>query len=315
MSVVLFKEDYLDNDVAYLAGMILMRGAFHIENDIRRLIIEFPYRSLELKTLPNSKFKGDRETAIRLSLDQARNRIQELLGVDVKIERPKHQVSLIAIFVKNSMSWRNLMVLFGNKRNYQEFSVPEQIYEAPEDIQKDFVRGIADSSSSPSPSDVSQNGIHRVVIEFPHKNWMLPIQVCGLLQKNLGVKVSHILWGHPNVRTPNEPASKKWTKEHRMRIIAKDFVPIGYNFEYKRNIFEEMVEWNEKHRLVGETRVCNPKIKKPRKKHPRHKEERSQELPKEIRKHFDAYFQICRALGCEQGEPSSQVELFEGEDE
>jgi len=315
MSVVLFKEDYLDNDVAYLAGMILMRGAFHIENDIRRLIIEFPYRSLELKTLPNSKFKGDRETAIRLSLDQARNRIQELLGVDVKIERPKHQVSLIAIFVKNSMAWRNLMVLFGGKTSFHEFSIPEQILMAPQDLQKDFMRGIADSSSSPNPNDADQAGVHRVVIEFPHRNWLLPVQVCGLLQKNLGINVSHILWGHPNIRTPNQKDGKSWAKEHRMRIFANDFVPIGYNFEYKQKLFSELVEWNKKHDSTTDTRMCNPKVKKPRNKHPRHKGEKSPELPNEIRRHFDAYFQVCKALGCEQGMPSSQTEMFEDEDE
>jgi len=315
MSVIVYAEDYLDNDVAYLLGLILIRGAFHIEGDIRRLIIQFPYKSLEVKTLPGSKMKIDKETAIRLSLDQVRNRIQELLGVDVQINRSKNEVDLVAVFVKNTMAWRNLITLFNNKRSYLEFSVPEIIFSAPQDIQKDFVRGIADSSSTPSPSDVGRIGEQRVVIEFPHKNWGLPVQLCRLLQENLGVKVNHILWGHPNVRTPNQKDSKNWPKEHRMRILPNDFISIGYNFDYKQKLFEELVEWNNKHQLCPETKFCNPKIKKVRgSPKPKHKEEKSRELPECLRKHFNAYFQICRALGCEQGKPSNQFEMFEDED-
>jgi len=51
MSVLVSEENYLDNDLAYLLGMVLMRGAFHLEKDIRRLIIQFPYKSLEVKPI------------------------------------------------------------------------------------------------------------------------------------------------------------------------------------------------------------------------------------------------------------------------
>jgi Rieske Fe-S protein len=40
----------------------------------------------------------------------------------------------------------------------------------------------------------------------------------------------------------------------------------------------------------------------------KHKDEKSKSLPLALRgKHFDAYFQICKALGCTQGTPSNQL--------
>lgn len=54
MTQLLNKQDYLDNDVAYLLGMIMMRGTFHVDGDIRRLIIQFPYKNVQVKSVPNS---------------------------------------------------------------------------------------------------------------------------------------------------------------------------------------------------------------------------------------------------------------------
>jgi hypothetical protein len=124
MSVILKADDYLDNDVAYLLGMILMRGTFHVERDIRRLIIQFPYKSLDVKGVTGKKQEIDKETLIRLSLDDARNRIQELLEVELKTEKHSHEVQLVAVFTRNTMSWRNLRTLLNNKNTYLEFEVP-----------------------------------------------------------------------------------------------------------------------------------------------------------------------------------------------
>jgi hypothetical protein len=75
-----------------------------------------------------------------------------------------------------------------------------------------------------------------------------------------------------------------------------------------------LAEWNKAKGLFQETKFCNPKVKKPRLRHLKHKAEKSKDLPQCLRKHFDSYFQICRALGCEQGEPGDQVEMFEDEE-
>lgn len=55
----------------------------------------------------------------------------------------------------------------------------------------------------------------------------------------------------------------------------------------------------------------NPRIRRITKK-PKHSQEASSYLPKGVRgKHFDAYWQICVALGCKQCVASPQGEMFE----
>lgn len=315
MSQVLLIDDYMDNDVAYLLGMILVRGTFHIERDVRRLLIHFPYQLMEVKGLPNSKLRFNQENEIRLNLDDVRRRINELLEVNVDLEKANSEVILKATFTKNTMSWRDLRLLSGNKTNYSEFNIPDVMFDMPEDIQKEFIRGIADAASSPSFSDRDQIGLQRIVIQFQNPNWLLPIQVCRLLQEKLAVRVQHILWGHPNIRTSGQ-IGESWAKEHRLRIYAEEFASIGFNFKYKQKILEEMVKFNSKNKKV-ESKPCNPKIKKVRGDgKPKHPDEKNKRLPTLLRgKHFDAYFQVCQALGCSQGEAGPQLEFFEEEEE
>jgi len=313
LSIILSRDNYLDNDVAYLLGLIVMRGTLHIEGDIKRLIIQFPYKFLEVKSIYGNKTEK-KEALIRLSLEDIRNRIQELLEVDVQTKKYEHEIQLVAVFTRNTVSWRNLRNLLSDRTGYLEFEIPPVIFDAPDDIQKEFLRGIADAASNPSKADAYLDGSQRVVIEFQHGNWMLPVQVCRLLQEKQGIKVSHILWGHPNIRTPGM-GGKGWAKEHRMRIFANDFAPIGYNFAYKQKMFEDLVKLNIKRKLAISTSYCNPKIKKIRAGKPKHKYEKDKALPKVLRRHFDAYFQICKQLGCNQGIPCKQTEMFEEIDE
>ena len=118
------NADYIDTDVAYLAGMIVARGSFHQDGDIRRLLIQFPYRHDAMTPVPGSQIDIDRETALRLSLDGIRARISELLEVDLRVERKTHEVSLYAVFPRETISWRNLRFITGGKSNYLEFEVP-----------------------------------------------------------------------------------------------------------------------------------------------------------------------------------------------
>ena len=305
--------DYIDTDVAYLVGMIIARGSFHQDGDVRRLVIQFPYRLDVMTPVPSSQIDSDRETALRLSLDGIRARISELLEVDLRVERKTHEVSLYAVFPRETIGWRDLRFITGGKPNYLEFEVPEIIFDSDSDIQKEFLRGIADTSCEPSYADRDQSQRQRIVIQVQFGNWVLPIQLCKLLQEHLGIPVSNILWGHPNLRAPS--GGSGWTKETRIRIFAEAFAPIGFYFEYKQRIFEEMVNFNRE-RGDPRPRVCNPKTKKLRGRKPRHEDECSERLPDSLRgKHFNSYYKICRALGCKQGRKGPQQELFSAGEE
>ena len=305
--------DYIDPDVAYLVGMIVARGSFYQDGDVRRLVIQFPYRLDAMTPVPNSKINIDKESALRLSLDEVRTRIAELLESNLDIQRKSHEVSLSAVFTKETIGWRDLKYITGDKSNYHEFEVPEVIFDSDPDIQKEFIRGIVDTSSDPSYADRAQGERQRIVIQIQFGNWKLPVQICRLLQEYLNVPVSNILWGHPNLRAPSGGSS--WAKETRIRIFAEAFEHIGFNFAYKQRLFEELVKFNHE-RSYSAPKTCNPKTKKLRGRKQRHKDENSERLPEYLRgKHFNCYYKICQALGCKQGKKGPQKEFFEVDEE
>ncbi|MHB8755247.1 MAG: hypothetical protein ACYC92_09875 [Candidatus Acidiferrales bacterium] len=313
MPAFICVDDYLDPDVAYLLGLITARGQFYVEGDIRRLVVNFPYRLFTAKPPEGSGLHFDIPTEMRLCLDDVRNRINELLEVNVQIIPGRRNTQLVAVFTKNTMSWRNLTTLLKHRSSYQEFEVPAIIYETPEDIQLEYARGFADASATPSSSDYEQYGnsprSHRIVLQVNHQNWLLPIQICRLLQVHLKVPVQHILWGHPNLRDSGNKG-KSWEKEHRIRVFAEGFLPVGFHFPFKQRILESMAEIN-RNQDHGPIHECNPLARHRTKKKAKHRGERSKDLPEALRgKHFNAYFQICKALGCEQGTPSDQLILI-----
>jgi hypothetical protein len=77
---------------------------------------------------------------------------------------------------------------------------------------------------------------------------------------------------------------------------------VGFHVSYKQQILEEFIE-EDSQRIGKLPPKCNPnpKIRRRVKPKPKHPGERSTLLPVDLRKrHFDSYWQICLAMGCEQ---------------
>jgi hypothetical protein len=303
----LCDDDYIDEDVAYILGMILMRGTFVDKGIGGTLTIRFPHRLESVSPAPGYELDINRATALELALRKLQDQMQDVLGVRVTVSTPQGQAHVRADFPSNTIAWRDLRMLCGNQLSYEQFILPEVIFQAPRDIQLALLRGIADCSSDPSAKDNAWGVSHRIVLQFQHVNWKLPIQVCALMQTQLDIKVQHILWGHPNVRDP--AGGHAWAKEHRMRVFAEEFRPIGFGFEYKQKVFETLADWNEKN--PGPRRIaCNPKVKKTQKRKPKHPDEKLETLPPELRRHFNSACAVCKALGCKQGH-TAQKGFFE----
>ena len=115
------------------------------------------------------------------------------------------------------------------------------------------------------------------------------------------------MYGHPSLN--------RGFREHRMRIYPEEFVKIGYGFNFKQDILIALCEDN-KLKNSDTTRYCNPKLKKVTRKKPGIPSEKSDKLPEHVRKHFNHYWQICKACGCKQGKKLPQNEIsFEDEEE
>lgn len=298
--------DYLDADVAYLLGLMVTRGRLIDDPPLRRLVITLPFRSL---TVRGAKTEFDQKTQLRLGASEISERISEVLGTHVAVVTGSSHIDLTALFSTSTMAWRNLTLLLEGRKSYREFQIPAAILAAPPDIQKEFIRGVADGSGWVEPGTyyrMRNRGKRRVFIAVDNSNWLLPVQLCTLMQTSLKVPVGEILWGHPNLRDPKCRYPKRDAfREHQLRVFCEAFQSIGFSLDYKNAILNEFAEEDSRSRdmpaQISYHYLGKKHRQRPKSKHP---QERSRKLPPEIRgKHYDYFWEICRDIGCEQTKP------------
>ena len=292
--------DYIDEDVAYLLGMIFARGRFSEDGRVKILEIETEYKNLQAEGV---KISFNQKDQIILSVTKIRDRVNELLDVDIRMEPSENSILLYAHFTKNSIAWRNLRMITAHKASSHEFLLPDYFFENTKDIKREFLKGFCDLAGYIRKSNADQVGMHRIYLQVANKNWFLPIQVCRLLQTDFGIPVETLTWGHPNIREPNKtnvkPTYSGWAREHQIKIYADDF-GIGFGFEYKQRILEEFSAFNIR-RGKKKGCLCYPRKKSRATRKPKHPCEDSKLLPFQIRgTHFKGFREICRVLGCKQ---------------
>ena len=201
---------------------------------------------------------------------------------------------------EGSLAQKILVGVLGTRNfSYKQARVPAAILSASKDIKRTFLMGVADACSCPTYSDRDQLSRCRICLDIPFENWLLPIELCRMMQEDLDVMVDGILWGHPNVRAPNMPNSRSWAKEHRMRVFATEFQKVGFRFEFKNEILGEFVKWNQTKPLS--LKYCWANKGRERAK-PAHNGESDQRIPIGQRQHFNSFRGICVSIGCCQRE-------------
>lgn len=286
--------EYLDADVAYLLGLIVARGRLVENPGDYRIVIEFPGSSLQVQGVETT---FDQPMEIRLGLLEIANRLRNLLEADIDIpstvDTDKH---LLAVsFRRRNMAWRNLRAILGDATHFGSFSVPKVLFddETPVDYAHEFIRGFADVAGNIRSANRYLDRRNRVRLDVLNyrENWQLPVQICQLLQDRLAVPVQSIIWGHPNMG--------RNFREHQINIFAVPFLKIGFTFRHKQKVLEELAELDRQrfpnaayYPCPGERRVRASKSIDEREYDMTH-------LPDAlIGQHFNAYWQICRALGC-----------------
>ena len=199
---------------------------------------------------------------ILIGLRKIRSRINELTDMNIREEETEDAVILIMESMKNSIFWRNLRLILGNRTTHYEFEIPSIIFESESTIKKEFLRGFADVAGSARYSNRNRWGKCRIYLDVLNPNWRLPVQLCHLLQDHLHVPVDTITWGHPNIRDPKLKDYRNgrrhaWAREHQIKIFADDFKQIGFYMEHKQEILEELAEYNEV-KGFEKAKYCDP---------------------------------------------------------
>jgi hypothetical protein len=309
---------FIDEDMAYLFGLIVGRGTIKDSGGLKQIIISFPYKSLEATGIEK---KFNQRDKILISLDNIVNRIGELVGEPPRKIPGETTVDIIIDSHKNSLLWRNVTAFTHKKKSFMDIEIHPKIFAASEVIKKEFIRGIADVTAYARSGNVFTDGRHRIYFEIHNANWQMPVQLCTLLQSEpLCIPVQTIDWGHPNIRNGyakeyNTGRKLAWAREHQLKVFAEYFEVIGFRVAHKNEILKEMADFNRSKYPNRKPKLCSPP-KQIRKQKVSHPEEQSNRLPEKLRgKHSDAYWQICKELGCVRYDESKiNVENDEGEE-
>ncbi len=223
------------------------------------------------------------------------------------ITKTKNDVRISIDFSQNEDLFDSILKLFNPYYNYDNFEIPDIIKTLDKNKIKEFIVGIADSAGFPAWGGwfLDTDGIRtKIYFEFPN-NWKLPVQLCNLLQDKFDIHTQTIDWGHPNFRDPRMLEYKNGKKtsgfrEHQMKYWADEFAEISYKLGFKKEIFEELSNYNTRVKKQRKKNKCLPPGKVQNNNITvNHKAENSEKNPPELRGvHFDKFQQICWKLGC-----------------
>ena len=113
--------------------------------------------------------------------------------------------------------------------------IPNYLFDESKTTKSDvvgFLQGVADASGLPPSTTTSYLGTGsdkspRLQFELVHDRWYVPVEICRLFQRRLGIPVQGINWGHPSIR-----GVFTWkTQNHQFRIFAVDSIFGGFTFQ------------------------------------------------------------------------------------
>lgn len=287
----------MNNEMAYLLGMILGNGEIQRDVNATTVTIDIPYKNLYTDDLK------DVAIYVKASIVDIRSIVEPLIGHNLVVTETKHSTKMSFTKSNDEYVTREILRLIGAGRHHSTMKMNPELFNITTDQKKALMKGIADVTGYIRKSNIAfgQDGAHRVYIEIPG-NWYMVIDIANML-KEIGVPVQTIDFGHPNFRDGNlikynEGKTNFWKKEHQVKIFANEFLTVGFNIKHKQDALEkyseellEFIDPNKTHKFYWEKTVR-------RSNKPIHPGENDMCLPEEIRgQHFNSWTDLARTLG------------------
>ena len=292
----------MNNEMAYLLGMITGNGEIQRGSNETTIVIEIPHKKLE------TEFEREVGIYVKASITDMREILEPLLGTSLSFNQNANVSYLSFSKTNEDYLMREIMRYIGSATSHDNIRISSEVFSFTMDERKQFIKGFADVTGYIRKSNYFFNKeMHRVYFEIP-QNWELVADFCNLL-KSVDIPVQNIDWAHPNMRDGNlkkynEGKPDFWKKEHQVKVWANEYEPIGFAVIHKNEALETFakeqvlyIEMQEKkvsdvtHRYYWEM-TGRKKIK------PSHPGENDQFIPEEIRgNHYDSWKEIANDLG------------------
>ena len=296
----------MNNEMAYLLGMICGNGEIKRDSNNTTISIEIPH-----KVIKTDEFH-DIPLYVRASITNIRNILEPLIDNGILSSQSDRATTLYFTKPNSDYLIREILRYTGAGTTHANMRVHSDVFNFTFDERKQFIKGFCDTTSYIRRSN-TERGIeymHRVYVEVP-QNWYMVIDICNLL-KSIDVPVQNIDWAHPNTRDGkltkyNQGYPNFWKKEHQIKIYANEFETIGFGIEHKNialNSYAQELKTafsmhgqdasERTHKYYWETRIIN-------RNKPTHPGENDEFIPVEIRgKHYNSWKQIAEDLGYAQ---------------
>ncbi len=325
-----------DSTYAYLLGLLVGRG--HILASNKRLIVEFAHKNKTVEGITTCEKCGglvtksqaqqgklvckdcgavaEKNNAVMYEQVQStREALDKIIVPFLNTSIPgtysvlgNNTMTLLTIDVKEEAVFDSIKNDLGEGRNYSEFHLPSSAYGFSKELKVEFVNGLFDTAGFPSTGGwlnrdgTNGHGRMRAYFQFV-RNWHIVVEVDNFLRSEFGLPIHTVDWGHPNIRDGSlsdyfETSPTSWSREHQLKFFPEYYQEFRFRLPHKQSLFEEFIRHNARAGFTDKWDWLPPgKVTSGRLKayHPGEKDPR---LPKVVRRHFDAFWQINLALGC-----------------
>jgi len=196
---------------------------------------------------------------------------------------------------------------FPQSTSFLEFRIPGTAWDYDQPTSVSFFNGVMDATGyANAGSWIPRGGTKgygrmRLYVQIV-RNWFLASDVDGYLRNKLNCPVQTIDWGHPNIRDSKlqdfraaRPAS--WAREHQVKFFPEYLSGMSFRLAHKQALFQELLKHNLECGFSDDSGWFPPPVIRENSRKPRHPGENDPRLPREVRQHFDAAWQISLALG------------------
>lgn len=327
----------ISKELSYLLGLMVGRG--HIFSDSNAIAIEFSHtnefsygiahcpacgylatKQGDFLICKNKSCKKRVDPKLRKKYNQPLFTVESIKGTiipflsnvikaDYDIAGNNAMTLLIINFKNNKPVLDNIKLYLNSESSFDSFHIPQIIKDSEASSKIEFVNGLLDTAGFPSPGGWlnrdGKNGHGRMRVYFQFvRNWYLPVEVDNFLRKEFNLPIHTIDWGHPNIRDANmedyfnaRPTS--WSREHQLKFFPEYYKIFHFRISHKQELFEELISHNEQVDFDSRDDWFPPSSIGIGKVKPHHPGEDDVRIPEQARKHFNAFWQINFAMGCE----------------
>src|SRR4051794_19444402 len=129
-------SDFLTPDISYLLGLITGRGEIQSTHEIKKILIDFPFKALQSKAITKV---FDQKLHIQTSLDPVILRLQNM-GIRTQKTTTETSISVTLTWDTEDISWLFIKFLInGTRYNFHDFAIPEAIVKSTDANKKEFL--------------------------------------------------------------------------------------------------------------------------------------------------------------------------------